>query len=77
MTCKFILFPEYRNYRNIVWTSTKRIKWKTMAAKQREPIRIIDNTSKNTFQKMLKLRNIEYSQNELISNFKLFPLYKK
>ena len=48
-----------------------------MAAKQREPIRILDNMSKNTFQKMLKLRNIEYSQNELISNFKLFPLYKK
>ena len=48
----------YLNYGNIVWASTNKTRLKSIAAKQREAIRVIDdNINKNSRQKMRKLKS--------------------
>ena len=66
LRCLYYSFiHSYLNYGN-GWTSTNRTKQKKLAAKQREAIRIIDDTNEKTlakFSKNAKFKNIEYSQN--------------
>ena len=47
----------FLNYGNIVWASTNKTRFKRIAAKQREAIRVIDdNINENSRQKMRKLK---------------------